>query len=121
MSDPAIDSVSEQLERELADLCVRERLAGAAVGIVRDQKLAWSRGVGFAHIESERPPDENTIFRVASITKTFTATAIFRLRDQGKLNIDDPIVDHIPELSATGFLVSSGKASMSFSVRSYMT
>ena len=44
--------------------------------------------------------DADTLFRVASITKTFTATAIVQLRDQGKLRLDDPLVKHIPEFGA---------------------
>ncbi|MBI2861622.1 MAG: beta-lactamase family protein, partial [Chloroflexi bacterium] len=71
-----------------------------AVGIVRDQELAWSAGFGFADIETERRPDEHTLFRVGSITKTFTATAIMQLYDEGKLRLDDPIVRYLPEFAA---------------------
>ena len=100
MSDPAIDSVSEQLEQQIAGLCEEHRLLGAAVGVARGNALVWSRGFGFADLESERVPDEHTLFRVGSITKTFTATAIFQLRDDAKLRIDDPIARYIPEFSA---------------------
>jgi D-alanyl-D-alanine carboxypeptidase len=100
MSDPAVDSVSDRLEQEIGDLFASHRLIGASVGIVRDQELVWTRGFGFADIETGRTPDEHTIYRVASNTKTFTATAIFQLRDEGKLLIDDPVVKYIPEFAS---------------------
>jgi CubicO group peptidase (beta-lactamase class C family) len=73
---------------------------GAAIGLVRGRELAWSGGFGYADLATERRPDERTLFRVASITKTFTATAIVQLRDEGKLSLDDPLVRHLPEFSA---------------------
>src|SRR5204862_657108 len=79
--------------------CVKkERLPGAAAGIVVDDALAWSTGYGYADVEARRPHDAQTLFRIASITKTFTATAIMQLRDEGKLHLDDPAVAHLPEL-----------------------
>jgi D-alanyl-D-alanine carboxypeptidase len=59
-----------------------------------------ARGLGFADIASERAPDSVTLFRCGSITKTFTATAIMQLRDEGKLFLDDPIVRYIPEFNS---------------------
>ena len=99
MGDAVIDSIAEDLEREIAELCAG-RTVGASVGIVRDQELVWSRGFGYADLDSKLRPDEHTVFRIASITKTFTATALFQLRDQGKLLIDDPLVKHVPEFSS---------------------
>lgn len=68
------------------------------VGIVHDDHLAWSDGIGFADIESRRAPDPTTLYRIASITKTFTGTAIMQLRDEGRLHLDDPAVKFVPEL-----------------------
>lgn len=99
MSDQAVDSVSDPLEQELSDLFANHRLIGASVGIVRDQELVWTSGFGFADIETGRTPDEHTIHTVGSTTKTFTATAIFQLRDEGKLLINDPVVKSIPEFA----------------------
>ncbi len=76
------------------------RLPGAAVGIVADGALTWSYGHGFADRASGRRPDEQTLYRIASITKTFTATAIMALRDAGRLRLDDPLVAHLPEANA---------------------
>ncbi len=100
MSDPVLNAMTVKLHSRISQLVDQHGVTGAAVGIVRDQELAWSAGFGFADIEAERQPDKHTLFRVGSITKTFTATAIAQLRDEGKLKLDDPIVRHLPEFGA---------------------
>ena len=69
---------------------------GVAVAIIADQQLLWTTGFGYANIGLQEPAQSSTIFRVASITKLFTATAIMQLRDQGKLNLHDPIQQYLP-------------------------
>jgi CubicO group peptidase (beta-lactamase class C family) len=68
------------------------------VAVVHGDDLAWSRGIGFANVESRMAPEPTTLYRIASITKTFTGTAIMQLRDEGRLHLDDPAVKFIPEL-----------------------
>ncbi len=99
-NDEAVRSVEPKLRRRMQELMRQHHLPGAAVGVVRRQSLAWSAGFGFADVVSARRPDAGTLFRVASISKTFTATAIVQLRDQGKLRLDDPLEQHIPEFAA---------------------
>lgn len=101
MTDPIAD-LTPQLEAKVAGFVKEHRLPGAAAGVVSGDGLAWSFGYGFADIEARRGADARTLYRIASITKTFTATSVLQLRDEGKLHLDDPIVEHIPELvSAT--------------------
>ena len=104
-----LPALAETLRRQAADLVVEHGLPGAVVGVVAgaepDDALAWSYGFGPgggpAHAGTANGPlDADTLFRVASITKTFTATAIVQLRDEGKLHLDDPLVKHIPEFAA---------------------
>ena len=94
-----IDDVASKLEAKTASFVKEHRLPGAAVGIVHGDVLAWSAGVGFADIAARRVPDTSTLYRIASITKTFTGTAILQLRDEGLLHLDDPAVVHLPELA----------------------
>ena len=70
-------------------------LPGLSMGIVYDQELVWQKGFGYADLEKKIPMTPQTIFRVASITKLFTSTAIMQLRDAGKLRLDDPITKHL--------------------------
>jgi D-alanyl-D-alanine carboxypeptidase len=100
MSDAVLDTMTPKLNDRISQLVAQHRLAGVAVGIVRDQELVWSAGFGFADLATERRPDEHTLFRVGSITKTFTAAALMQLRDAGKLQLDDPIVRFLPEFAA---------------------
>ncbi len=97
VGDAILDSVLPQLREKVARMVDSARLPGAAVGIVRGEELAWAQGFGYADIASRRPIDQDTMFRVGSITKTFTATAVMQLRDEGKLSLDDPVVRHVPE------------------------
>ncbi len=64
---------------------------GLAIGLVHNGELLWGKGYGYADLDAKIPVTLDTRFRIASITKTFTAIAILQLRDAGKLNLDDPV------------------------------
>ena len=68
---------------------------GLSVAIVSDQKLVWSRGFGYADIERKIEATPSTRYRIASITKLFTSTAVMQLRDRGKLSLDDEVASHL--------------------------
>jgi CubicO group peptidase (beta-lactamase class C family) len=69
-----------------------------SVGIVYDQELVFAKGYGYADLTRKTPATPATAYRIASISKTFTAHALLQLRDAGKLQLDDPITKWIPEL-----------------------
>ncbi|MEP6758944.1 MAG: serine hydrolase [Actinomycetota bacterium] len=96
-TSPAAE-LAGKFEERVAAFVKEHRLPGASAGVVVGDELVWSGGYGFADVGTQRPHDAQTLFRVASITKTFTATAILQLRDEGKLHLDDPAVAHLPEL-----------------------
>ncbi len=73
-------------------------LPGAAAGVVHRDELAWAGGAGFADTGAQMPSDPGTLYQIASITKTFTGTAVMQLRDVGRLDLDDPAVKYLPEL-----------------------
>jgi CubicO group peptidase (beta-lactamase class C family) len=95
-----IASALPTIESELEQLVLEERLPGLCVGIVVDQELAWSRGLGTRDLASGEPADEHTLHRVASITKTLTTAAVLQLRDRGGLSLDDTLQEHIPEFAS---------------------
>jgi len=68
---------------------------GLSIGIVRDQELVFAKGYGYANLSNRMPATPKTLYRVASITKLFTATAAMQLRDAGKLRLDDPVAKHL--------------------------
>ena len=77
-------------------------LPSVSAGVVVGRTLAWHVSQGVTDDLSGTPVDAHTPYRVASITKTFTATAIVQLRDRGALALDDPLVEHLPEFAAVG-------------------
>src|SRR5262245_15512289 len=84
------------LDAWIAAQVERRELPGLAVGIVHDQRLLWAKGYGWADADRRVPVTPATAFRVGSISKLFTATAILQLRDAGKLRLDDPVAAHLP-------------------------
>jgi CubicO group peptidase (beta-lactamase class C family) len=82
------------------DFVERSHVPGAAWGIVIDGDLAHTGTTGFRELSSKAPVEADTVFRIASMTKSFTAMAILSLRDEGKLDLDDPAERFVPELKA---------------------
>ena len=70
---------------------------GLAYGVVLGGELVHAAGLGERHLGGP-PPDADTVFRIASMTKSFTASAILALRDDGALNLDDLAEEYVPEL-----------------------
>jgi CubicO group peptidase (beta-lactamase class C family) len=84
---------------ELVDAFVAaEPVPGVAYGLIVDGELVHTRGVGTVKVGAETTPDADTVFRIASMTKSFTAATVLLLRDEGRLQLDDPAASHIPEL-----------------------
>jgi D-alanyl-D-alanine carboxypeptidase len=98
VSSPAAEP-AEKYGATAAAFVKENRLPGTAVGVVHEGELVWSKGIGFADVRKKRRADPKTLYRIASITKTFTATAVMQLRDDGKLALDDPAVTYLPELA----------------------
>ena len=71
---------------------------GAAVAIVRGDSVQFAKGYGIADLEHDIPVTPNTVFMAASVSKQFTAYGIALLANQGKISLDDPVTDYIPEL-----------------------
>ena len=69
---------------------------GLSIGIVHDQELVWARGFGYADVNEQVAATAATRYRIASITKLFTSTGILMLRDAEKLQLDDPVEQHLP-------------------------
>jgi CubicO group peptidase (beta-lactamase class C family) len=100
--EPIGAGIASRLEAKAATYVKENRLPGVAVGVVQGDVLVWSAGIGFADVASRRAPDTGTLYRIASITKTFTGTAVMQLRDEGRLHLDDPAAKYVPELRAAG-------------------
>jgi len=73
-----------------------QELPGLSLAVVDDQEVCWLKGFGFADLERQTPADADTVYRIASISKTFTSTAILQLRDRDQLGLDDPVRRYLP-------------------------
>jgi CubicO group peptidase (beta-lactamase class C family) len=73
-------------------------IPGVSMAVVHDQELLWTKGFGLADRARNVPASSDTIYSVCSISKVFTAVGVLQLRDQGKLQLDDPISRHLPWL-----------------------
>jgi CubicO group peptidase (beta-lactamase class C family) len=86
------------------------KIPGIAYGIVMDGELIISSATGLLDIANETPAAATSAFRIASMTKSFTAMAIMKLRDEGKLSLDDHAVQYIPEMAKLNYLTSDAPA-----------
>jgi CubicO group peptidase (beta-lactamase class C family) len=96
--DGPFAGATDELEAKARAFVREHRLPGAAAGVVHGDRLVWSTGVGFADTATRRAQSPDALHRIASITKTFTGTAIMQLRDEGALHLDDAAVTYLPEL-----------------------
>ncbi|HEY7022167.1 MAG TPA: serine hydrolase domain-containing protein [Ktedonobacterales bacterium] len=70
---------------------------GVAVAVIRDGKTIYKSGYGFAHLEWRQPIGPETVLGLGSVTKPFTAQAVLLLEQQGKLRLDDEIIQYLPD------------------------
>lgn len=93
-----VQKILPKLE-EYTEKSLKEWVApGCAVAIVKDGKIIYAKGFGVQKHGSEDPIDENTVFQVASLSKTFLVAMIGKLVDDGVLNWDDKVTKYMPEL-----------------------
>ncbi|MFT7669669.1 MAG: D-alanyl-D-alanine carboxypeptidase [Planctomycetota bacterium] len=94
--------VIERIEGIIREGMKDEACVGLSLAVAIDGKLFYSAGYGMAELEHGVPVNKDTMFRIGSITKQFTAAAICRLAEQDKLYIDDPIQDFVPGFETKG-------------------
>lgn len=90
------------IEKLYKDFAEKNHYPGYAFGIVVDGKLVFKGAGGYANLEEKIPATTKSLFRIASMSKSFTALAILHLRDQGKLRLDDPVEKYIPAMKGQG-------------------
>src|SRR5829696_1817665 len=91
MPEPVLPSTARTLLARTARVQREGRAPSLVAGVVRDGGLAWSAGRG-----DVAEPHTDVQYRLGSISKTVTAVAVLRLRDEGRLDLDDPLEEHVP-------------------------
>jgi CubicO group peptidase (beta-lactamase class C family) len=83
--------------RRVEEVAGRYELPGVGVAVAHRGRSVWSAGIGLADLRTKRAVRADSIFRLASITKLFTATAVLALAEEGRLSVDDPVRRHLAE------------------------
>jgi D-alanyl-D-alanine-carboxypeptidase/D-alanyl-D-alanine-endopeptidase len=89
-----------EIDKTMEKYRIEAHIPGMVWGIVQDGRLVHVTGAGVQDIDTKRPVNADSLFRIASMTKAFTALSILKLRDEGKLTLDAPVETYVPELRA---------------------
>ena len=103
------ECVKESISRLARQEMEKNNVTGLSIALVDDKGLIWAQGFGYADKGNNIPATPQTVYRVASISKLFTATAIMQLAEQGKINIDEPLTSYLPEFSIKTRFPGEGK------------
>jgi CubicO group peptidase (beta-lactamase class C family)/imidazolonepropionase-like amidohydrolase len=95
---PPAERFPADLDRYVAKVLAEWRIPGLAIAVVRNDSTLVAKGYGVRRLGSPEPVDEHTVFDIASLAKSFTATAAAILVDRGRLRWDDPVRRHLPGL-----------------------
>ena len=93
-----LDAAMESVEELFATRYQEGLTPGLVYGVVRDGELVHSAGLGTTHAAGSRVPDADSVFRIASMSKSFTAAALLLLRDRGLVDLDEAVAQYVPEL-----------------------
>ncbi|MBN1208876.1 MAG: serine hydrolase [Myxococcaceae bacterium] len=92
-----LDGILDELEKYARQLMKEQDVPGLAFAVVHGDKLVGARGLGTRRAGQELPVTANTLFQIGSITKSFTSTLVALLVDEGKLDWNDRVVEHLPD------------------------
>lgn len=95
-ADPEVQAGLTLLDEWIRARIEYEGLPGLVIGITHDQEVVWTKAYGHASLDPESPMTADSIFRIASHSKLFTAIAVLRERDAGTLRLDDEVREHLP-------------------------
>jgi len=93
-----LDQIAPEIDALFAKFQADQHVPGVVYGVVKDGKLAYVKGIGVQNIADKGAVTPDSLFRIASMTKAFTALSILKLRDDGKLRLDDLAEQYVPEM-----------------------
>ena len=98
-------SIEKELNNELEAITKEHGIPALSVAVITAGKIIYAEGFGFQDEENNVPVTRNTLFRVASISKLFTAQAVMQLVEKKELSIDDKIFKYLPEFKVSNITV----------------
>lgn len=91
-------AASAGIDDHVQGVMQKRHIPGVSIAVVQGGKIVLMKGYGLANVELSAPATESTVYQLASVTKTFTATAIMLLVKDGKISLDDEITDRLTDL-----------------------
>jgi CubicO group peptidase (beta-lactamase class C family) len=101
-----IKQIAPALHELIEEHAEMRNIPGITYGVVVDDRLVLDSATGLINLEKKLPASTQSCFRIASMTKSFTAMAIMKLRDEGRLSLSDPVSDYIPEMTGIEYPTS---------------
>jgi CubicO group peptidase (beta-lactamase class C family) len=92
---PALPGIDSLAAAEFA----KDSIGSITVGVIAGGDLVWTKSYGFANIARHKVADRNTVYRIGSITKPFTAVMLMQLEQAGKIRLADPVEKYFPEIT----------------------
>ncbi len=96
---PALQPLVQELDKTATEMVKDPNAASFSIGIATKDGLVWSKAYGFANIENKVPATPDSIYRIGSITKQFTAVMLLQLVHDGKVHLSDPVEKYFPEIN----------------------
>jgi len=92
-----------QMTASIESAMAQTNVTGLSIALVDGQNVVWSRGFGYADKEANIPATADTIYEIGSLSKTFAATAVMRLVEEGRMDIDLPLSTYLSAARASGW------------------
>src|SRR5215510_6383485 len=96
---PDLLAAIEKVDALAAAEFAKDNRGGGAIGIVSGPELVWTKSYGYADMENKTPATKDTVYRIGSITKQFTALMLLQLVEAGKVRLSDPVEKYFPEVN----------------------
>lgn len=93
-----VEAIEPELTAKFDEWMKRANVPGLVYGVVKDGRLVLVRGLGVQDVATKKPVTADSRFRIASMSKAFTALAILKLRDEDKISLDAPAERYVPEM-----------------------
>lgn len=96
---PELRALVERIDAQASKEFAKDSFASVTVGVVSGAGLVWTKSYGWADNEKKIPATSQTLYRIGSITKEFTALMLLQLVQEGKVRFSDPVEKHFPEIN----------------------
>jgi CubicO group peptidase (beta-lactamase class C family) len=94
-----LDAVRVYMTQQIRERMAKHDVTGLSIALVDDQQVVWAEGFGYADKANKIPANADTVYRVGSITKLFTATTAMQLAEESRFDIDKPLQSYLPGFS----------------------